>query len=256
MSIESPWHHGTPRPPHETIEKTLAKLHSIKQQAHYGHAMERDDIERVIRASEGGTAFEKHENGEALTIEHIVSSSANISRLVEAELQKNMTPEERKDLEAHRNLLVGRAAAIMDSARRYAMSVEEFVHIREKKKEMTPGELEQALESTDHARRRNHDALIEALQIYDNTARWFIDEGCVVEDDVRQWRLGAHVPTPDDLLEQPSRLIYLFPPAFLADRDMIREWGIAEVFRESVSLIEAEEALAHGELPKSADRSL
>ena len=256
MSIESPWHHGTPHTPHETIEKTLAKLHSIKQQAHYGHAMERDDIERVIRASEGGTAFEKHENGEALTIEHIVSSSANISRLVETELQKNLTPEERNDLETHRNLLVGRAAAIMDSARRYAASVENFAHVARKKAQMSPTDFEAEFVAADQARRSNHNNLIEALKIYNNTVRWFVDEGYVDEDDVRQWRLGMHVPTPDDLLEQPSKLIYLFPPAFLADRDLIKEWGIAEVFRESVSLIEAEEALAHGELPKRSDRSL
>ncbi|HEX8993722.1 MAG TPA: DUF3232 domain-containing protein [Candidatus Paceibacterota bacterium] len=256
MSIENPWKKEASETPHQSIEKTLAKLHAIKQMAHYGHAMERDEIERVIRASEGGTAFDKHENGEALTIEHIVSSSAHVSRIVEAELQKNMTPEERKALEAHRNLLVGRAAAIMDSARRYASSVEQFAHIVKNQKHMQQEEFKDKLVAVDRARRANHEVLIESLKVYNDTVKWFIEEGYIDESEVQEWNPGLQVPTPNDLLEKPSRAIYIFPQSFLVNRDMIKEWGIAEVFRESVNYIEAEEALARGELPKRGGKTL
>ncbi len=201
-------------------ENFIARFHSLYEQARTDQGGESLNGMRDMLHGPQARVFHDYQAGKFLSMETFKSSIDLIINALRAEIDLSDDKEEQTILQGHMKYFSGRVNYIQGAACSYADSVARFHNIRLQQVRLNEEDFRYQLMRIDRERRRQHEALITALQEYDARIQSLRKDGYLEGVQCKEWNKSL-------VSAQDSSTVYLFPKQFLSDREMIREWAIA-----------------------------
>ena len=209
-------------PLHENIEEIAWKLNQHHGHRHeVGHVPDKTIISPEIR--------ERY-----LSVIKFSDIHESIVR-ADTSIQKQIAEEDEVSPEIEKNLkmLKGRGKEIEGAAHRYYSTLIQFYNVGRMRDRMESEELKDRMTSVDHARRRAHNVLIDALVSYGLLLSLFKKEGYLKDCTIVAWDFGNKPPN----LAQDTSIVATFSSHILSNREKIKDWAIgadlAKILEES-----------------------
>ncbi len=168
-----------------------------------------EDAMNFLEHSDLKNFYDKYNSGEITRARDIDETVNNIM-----ETYQSLDFDAPAEIQSAVKLVQERGSEIRSAAKRYVKTVNKFARIKASYNKFRNDFVDQ-MQEIDAQRRRNHDALIESLRIYNAQVSYLVEEGLVDRNKV-----------------------HLLDHEIMADRDSVRDWGIVLVLNENLRRIE------------------
>jgi len=208
------------KPKHYT-EDAIAKIQSMYEACRTNGTCDPDGIKEIIESSELSYMNERITKGEVPSFQQVLAISKKVSEELHSKFN-TLDEEELHEIEKLTKRLEDRPNQINRAISGYSRSILRFHNLKRLKALQTDHNTLEAFEKADHDRRRNHEILIESLQVFQRTLGEFnigdiVDEESIDDND-------------------------FFPKEMLLDRDQIRDWAVVTKLNNHLSFVEDEVA--------------
>ncbi|OGG52022.1 hypothetical protein A2704_00555 [Candidatus Kaiserbacteria bacterium RIFCSPHIGHO2_01_FULL_54_36b] len=229
-------------------ENVLLAMHS-RTDGRRGEKVPRDNallgmLHDGVESCECYPLFKKYASGEIPSLERMFGNMQplldELKRSVDAEAARVAQGEPDDILKEEKSiygLLAGREQQVRGAIQRYVTSVIRFKNLQRISAGGARDVSEQFVEA-DHARRRAHETLIEALRVYTAQVKLALENGYA--DSYKHfnfefWRPGT------DARDASTKNSLVFAPEVLGNRDFIRDWAIVADFVNQLQVLGDEE---------------
>jgi hypothetical protein len=233
---QEPKHEG-PQKYLEDVATRVNELHVRCKTQHRVPAHTKGMLHREISQTELHDIFSQYENGKTLTFAHLNESVRILNELLEKEITEFKEGEYAEELKVMQRLLAGRGKELRSAAHRYIGTLVKFVSVVKQKVRLQPEEFVDRMERADRERRTAHEGIIASLKTYVQLVERMESDGLLEGYRIEEWYMGQPVVAPD----AAGKVIPVFSPRFLADRDMVKDWAVCADLHEMLEDIGATE---------------
>ncbi len=219
--------------PSAATEAVLAEIDRAHRAHRVGYSHNREEIAHLngsIHSCECGKLFDEYVQGSVPTFERMFGSLPERVEEASRDLRKDAErygPEDVEEETRMLSLLKGRERQVQTAVQMYVQSVIRFDTL----KQLSHGgarEDKENFANADHARRRLHNALLESLHVYLETAqeaeRMGVFSGAHPGPIFTLWDIGI------DARSISHEQLLLFSERTLERREFVRDWAIAAFF--------------------------
>lgn len=229
--------------PTASEENVLADIHE-KASLHRKEGKQSDPelvgrLHKDIEQCECSALFNQYASGEVPTLKAMFANLQSFLDAFAQEVEKEK-PADGESSETHQwmssthKLLSGREQTVRSAIQRYVNSVIRFKNLHK----LAAGgsrDLNAQFVDADHARRRAHNALIEALSIYTEKIRSLAEEG-FNQETMSTFRFKTWDGRTDARTFGSDAVVF-FSPEVLRNRDFLRDWAIVADFKEQLEIL-------------------
>jgi hypothetical protein len=214
-------------------EEVLEELHTVAGQDRQPSRETMAKLHQDIERCECYLLFAQYDKGTVPSLDRMFANTQPILSVVRQEIALTQNPNDVLALQRSIDLISGREQAIRSAIGAYVRSVIRFQNLRR----LSAGgarDVTRQFVDADHARRRAHNNLLDALTIYAQQVQTLAEEGFDTDPSFSFVRW-----TPDmDASAVPADKTVVFDASVMKNRNFIRDWAIVADFAEQLKQLE------------------
>lgn len=221
-------------------EDAVAALHAraeapdLTTQPKFAHIEALGSFTKNLTRLEFYPLYERYQKGEVATLGDIEKTAKRVGREVERlRNEEGLSNEYMSEELRIARLLEGRVRSIRQGVNRYVQTVIRFHNVKRAIR-LRPEKEVELMQEADGARKIAHDGLIESLRVYATAVRSAVAADLIEDAKIAVWD-PAH---PINRARKEDARLLTFSPAFLDDRDLMRNWAMTVDYNEKMEVIE------------------
>lgn len=219
-------------PKHRT-EEVVQEVHQAVEMAKNGQVSDQlfGKVHSMVEDSDVAPDLKNYESHQWIRLEDIDISVDTLCEILEKE-SKYADEKELVELQTLVKQLQGRKSEIRSAIRRYVSTLIQFNITNRHRDRMEYEDFRDKMIEIDHARRRNHNALLDVLRTYDSLIRHVMEEGYITKQSIHVW-------TPDETFRHNTPgTITAFGGDVIDNRELVRRWATAASVSTALHIVD------------------